>query len=416
MKRYFYLGLIAMLMLIIGLVTYGAYLNQRDEAQISDRMSERTIPLQGSKAKIRNISANIMLEGVNLYSDDKTDVIALIEGRITDIGVQKNDHVHKGEVLFVLTNEQYPIKIRQAEIDILRAEGEIIRADNDIRKAETELAHAKSNFNRYDQLRDYSAISLEKYEEMEAIYKESQITLENMYLQKNQMIEQKKSLEAQKEQLLIESAYSRVEAPIDGEVLILYKQIGAYVAGGTALALIGNFNNLYISTPMEDKEIRRFSVGQEAVLSFNQKEFQKVYDIEYEAGNKGNLQTFNARIVEISPSLDQSAAIRKVIWQVDNSSGLLEPQTYGNVTFEMKFMNRCLTVPLSAMADVTNTSVFVWTADGTIQRRNVTTGIKDGKYIEIVSGLKEGEVVITSGTNGLEGGMKASVTFKSEED
>ena len=357
-----------------------------------------------------------MLEGVNLYSDDKTDVIALIEGRITDIGVQKNDHVHKGEVLFVLTNEQYPIKIRQAEIDILRAEGEIIRADNDIRKAETELAHAKSNFNRYDQLRDYSAISLEKYEEMEAIYKESQITLENMYLQKNQMIEQKKSLEAQKEQLLIESAYSRVEAPIDGEVLILYKQIGAYVAGGTALALIGNFNNLYISTPMEDKEIRRFSVGQEAVLSFNQKEFQKVYDIEYEAGNKGNLQTFNARIVEISPSLDQSAAIRKVIWQVDNSSGLLEPQTYGNVTFEMKSMNRCLTVPLSAMADVTNTSVFVWTADGTIQRRNVTTGIKDGKYIEIVSGLKEGEVVITSGTNGLEGGMKASVTFKSEED
>ena len=298
----------------------------------------------------------------------------------------------------------------------MRAEGEIIRADNDIRKAETELAHAKSNFNRYDQLRDYSAISLEKYEEMEAIYKESQITLENMYLQKNQMIEQKKSLEAQKEQLLIESAYSRVEAPIDGEVLILYKQIGAYVAGGTALALIGNFNNLYISTPMEDKEIRRFSVGQEAVLSFNQKEFQKVYDIEYEAGNKGNLQTFNARIVEISPSLDQSAAIRKVIWQVDNSSGLLEPQTYGNVTFEMKSMNRCLTVPLSAMADVTNTSVFVWTADGTIQRRNVTTGIKDGKYIEIVSGLKEGEVVITSGTNGLEGGMKASVTFKSEED
>ncbi|MBR1859885.1 MAG: efflux RND transporter periplasmic adaptor subunit [Selenomonadaceae bacterium] len=416
MKRYFYLGLIVMLMLIIGLVTYGAYLNQRDEAQISERMSERTIPLQGSKAKIRNISANIMLEGVNLYSDDKTDVIALIEGRITDIGVQKNDHVRKGEVLFVLTNEQYPIKIRQAEIDILRAEGEIIRADNDIRKAETELAHAKSNFNRYDQLRDYSAISLEKYEEMEAIYKESQITLENMYLQKNQMIEQKKSLEAQKEQLLIESAYSRVEAPIDGEVLILYKQIGAYVAGGTALALIGNFNNLYISTPMEDKEIRKFSVGQEAVLSFNQKEFQKVYDIEYEAGNKGNLQTFNARIVEISPSLDQSAAIRKVIWQVDNSSGLLEPQTYGNVTFEMKSMNRCLTVPLSAMADVTNTSVFVWTADGTIQRRNVTTGIKDGKYIEIVSGLKEGEVVITSGTNGLEGGMKASVTFKSEED
>lgn len=416
MKRYFYLGLSVMLTLIIGLVTYGAYLNLRDEAQISKRISEHTISLQGSKAKIRNINENIEMEVVNLYSDDKTDVLSLIEGRITSIGVQKDESVRKGEVLFVLTNELYPLKIRQAEIDILKVENEIISADNDIRKAEIELAHAKSNFNRYDQLRAENAISLEKYEEMEAIYKESQITLENMRLQKDKMLEQKKYLEAQKEQLLVEIAYSQVRAPIDGDVLILYKQIGEYVTGGTALALIGNFDNLYISMPMEDKKIRRLAVGQEAVLSFNHKALQKVYDLEYEAGNKGSLQTFNAKILEISPSLDKDAAIRKVIWQVDNSSGILEPQTYGSATFEMKSISRCLTIPMSAMEDVTNTSVFVWTEDKTIQRRHVTTGINDGKYIEIVSGLKEGEVVITSSTDGLEDGMVASVTFNSEED
>lgn len=414
MKRYFYLGLAIMLALIVGLISYGTYLNYKDETQISERMSERALELQGARAERRKINANITLDSVNLYSDDKTDVIALVEGRITNIGVQKNTYVHKGDILFTLTNEQYPIKIRQAEIDILGAEGEIIRADNEISKAEIELAHAKSGFNRYAELRGIDAISLEKYEEMEAVQKEAQITLENMKIQKKQIIEKKRYLEAQKEQLLLESSHQEVRAPIDGEVLMLYKQIGAYVASGTELALVGDFNKLYLSIPMEDKEINRFSVGHEAVLSFNQAEFQKVYNIEYEAGNKGDLQTFAATVKEISPSPEQPAEIRRVIWQIDNSSGLLEPQTYGDVKFEMKSAVDCLTVPISAIADAANPSVFVWTADGSIQLRNVVTGIKNNEYIEIISGLNEGEIVIISGKNGLTDGIKANVKVKGE--
>ena len=412
MKRYFYFGLAVMLALIIGLTSYGTYLNHKDEAQISERMSERALDLQGARVEKRKINADITFDSVNLYSDNKTDVIALVEGRIIDIGVQKNAYVHKGDILFTLKNEQYPIKIQQAEINILTTEGEIIQADNEISKAEIGLARAKSEFNRYSELRNVGAISLEKYEEVEKVLKESQITLENMKIQKDLTIEKKRYLEAKKEQLLIESAYQEVRAPIDGEVLMLYKQIGAYVPSGAALALVGDFNKLYLSVPMEDKEINRFSVGQEAVLSFNQAKFQKVYNIEYEAGNKGALQTFNATVKEISPSPEQPAEIRRVIWQIDNSSGLLEPQTYGGAKFEMKSAVDCLTVPISAMADAANTSVFVWTADGSIQLRNVVTGIKNNEYIEITSGLNEGEIVIISGKNGLTNGIKANVTIK----
>ena len=89
MKRYFYFGLGVMLTLIVTLIGYGAYLNQRDESQISERMSSRTIPLTGAKAQFKDINANIFLEGINLLSEDKTDVIALIDGRITEIAVQK---------------------------------------------------------------------------------------------------------------------------------------------------------------------------------------------------------------------------------------------------------------------------------------------------------------------------------------
>ena len=107
--------------------------------------------------------------------------------------------------------------------------------------------------------------------------------------------------------------------------------------------------------------------------------------------------------------------MRTVIFEVGNSTGLLEPQTYNNVEIKSLFTQKCLTVPISAMTDPSNSSVFV-VNDGVLEKRNITTGIDDGDYIEILSGLKEGETVITSGTAGLEDGMKANVILEVGEN
>ncbi|MBR1860060.1 MAG: efflux RND transporter periplasmic adaptor subunit [Selenomonadaceae bacterium] len=416
MKRYFYFVLTLMFALIIGLISYGAYLNHRDEAQISERMAERTIPLQGAKAKIRNIYSKVFLDTMNLYSEEKTDAVALIDGRITSVDVQKNDNVKIGQTLFVITNESYPIKIRQADIDILKAESEILKAENEVMKAETLLSTANNDLNRYTRLRDRDAVSVEKYEQIETAYREAQVNLKNLRVQKEQMIAQKESLMAQKEQLLIESSYSQVVAPIDGEILIIYRQIGSYVTAGTSLALIGNFHNLYFEMSAEDKLVRMLSSSKEVNLNFKQRELQKIYGTEYEPGNKGHQQVFNAEIVDILPSLDQPAAIRKILWRVDNSSGLLEPQTYSDVTCESIMPHKCLTVPLNAMKDQSHSSVFVFMSDGTIKEKYITAGADDGKYIEILDGLQEGDIVVTSSVGGLTDGMKVTLTLEEGED
>ena len=163
MKRYFLLGLAIVLVIVIGIISYGAYLNRAGENVIAERMAERRIPLQGAKAEIRNIKTRVVLDTVNLYSNEMTDTIALIDGRITSVNVKKNDFVQTGQILFDLTNEQYPLKIKQAEIDILRAESDILKADNDIVKAETYLARAKNDYLRYSRLREHQAVSAEKW-------------------------------------------------------------------------------------------------------------------------------------------------------------------------------------------------------------------------------------------------------------
>ena len=384
MKKLYLVGLVIILMMAVGLISYGTYLNKTDENQIEMRMEERKIPLQGSTAKFRNLQPTFVLDTINLTSEEMADAMALIDGRIEKNFVTKNSTVGKGQVLFELVNEDIPIKLEEA--------------DSAIAKAEAQVLQAKNSFDRYERLRSKNATSMEKYDEAKLNYDAAQANL--------------RSAEAQKSQLLVQSSRQNVTAPIDGEILILYKQIGAYVTAGTPIALVGNFSKLNFSLPVDDVSAKKVSVGEKFELNFkNSHALKKAYDTEYAAGNLGSSQTFPVYVREILPNLNETAAMRKIIFEIDNSVGLLEQQTYSGVELISSTNHNALTIPLDALSDTSKKFVFVVTPENTLERKEILTGADDGKYIEVLAGLSEGETVITSATKGLETGMKVNVTL-----
>ena len=381
MKKYFLIGLGIVLALSLSLILYGAYLNERGEFQIAKRMSERSLELQGAKAEKRFIRPFFKLNAINFFSKDMTDALALSDGRIVECVAPKGSFVRKGDTLFLLVNEELPLQIKQAEANILSARAE---------------KHSRENqYKRYLMLKDKGAISAQQFDEAEAAYRAAVAGLE--------------VAEAKLGNLRIQEERQKVAAPLDGQVLMLYRQPGAYVTGGTALALVGDFRTLYFSTPVDDKLARHLIPGLEVELVFSNKDFKKVYDTNYAAGNLGSSQKFTASIADITPPLSEPAAMRNVVWQADNRSGLLEPQTYGGVSLQSRTGHDGLAVPLAAMADNSNNRVYVAKGDDTIEERKVKTGTNDGSYIEILEGLTEGEIVVTSGTEGLRSGMRATV-------
>ena len=383
MKKFYIVALVVILMMAVGMIAYGTYLNESGENQIKRRMDERTIPLQGEKVKHRNLNPVFMLDTINLSSDEMADAVALIDGRIENSFVKKNSYVQRGQVLFELVNEDIPIKIKQAESSIAKAQAQLLQAHN--------------SFERYSRLKDKNATSLEKYDEAKLNFEAAQASL--------------REAQAIKEQLLVQDSRQDVIAPIDGEVLIMYKQIGAYVTAGTPIALVGNFERLTFSLPVEDTHARRLRIGEQFELNFtNSKAFKKAYDTEYGAGNLGDNQIFNVYVKEIMPDLNQAAAMRKVVLEIDNRVGILEQQAYSDVELIRSAAHNALTVPLAALSD-NRQYVFVVTPENTLERRKVSIGSDDGKYVEILTGLSEGETVITSATKGLEDGAKVTVTL-----
>lgn len=388
-KPYYIVGLVMILFFAVAMVAYGAWLNESGENQIVERMENRTIPLHGAKVQFYDLHPQLKLETVNLYSEEMADAVALIDGRVEKIFVSKNSNVERGQVLFTLLNEDIPLKIQQAESSIARAEAQ--------------LANAKNNYARYMRLMERDATSKEKFDEAEANYFASVAAL--------------KEAQTVKEQLLVQSARQNVTAPINGEILIMYRQQGAYVTAGTPIALVGNFSRLFFSVPIDDKYARNISVGEKFELSFsNSQIMHKAYGTEYAAGNRGDEQVFFASVREITPSLNEPARLRKVVLEVDNRVGLLEQQTYTGAILKPDWSKKLLCIPLAAMIDSNRNAVFVITPNNTLERRKIKTGIDDGNYIEIISGLSEGETVVTSASEGLEDGMKVTVTLTGGDD
>ena len=387
MKKYYALGLALVLVCAVALIAYGMYLNRAGELKIAERMESRAIPLQGEQVRLRNLQPTFILDTVNLYSEEMTDAVALIDGRLNETYVAKNDKVRQGQNLFMIVNEDIPLKIEQAESGIARAEAQ--------------LANARSTYARYTRLMEKDATSKEKFEEAEMQFRAAEAGL--------------KEAVTVRDQLLVQEGRQQITAPIDGEILILYRQIGSYVTAGTPIALVGNFSTLYFSMPIEDKFARNIFVGENFELTFkNSTTLRKAYDTEFAAGNLGNEQSFPVTIREITPPLNEVAAMRKIVFEVDNRVGLLEQQTYNGVTLRVIQPRRALTVPLAAMADTNKDAVFVVKDDNTLERRTIKTGADDGSYIEVTAGLKEGETVVTSSTTGLESGVKVTVTLNQE--
>lgn len=381
--KYFMTGLGFIFFLVVGLISYGAYLNHRSENQISERLEKQRVPLSGEIAKYREIKPIFQLETIRLTSNELTDAMALVGGRITNVLVQKNDHVRAGQVIAVIFAPELETRIKQADSAIL--------------KAEAELSEARNNFGRYERLKAKDATSLSQYDHAQTSYLAAQSALS--------------AAVSKKEELLVQVAEQEVRAPVDGEVIIVYRPKGAYVTQGTSLALIGDFKKLRFAMPIDGAMANNLREGNEVGLIFDRESFDKVYDTKYASGNLGKKEEFTAVVKEINPDLSKPAAIRRVEYEVDNSAGLLEQKTYTDIRLVSKVAHRCLTVPLTAMTDSSCTSVFVFKEDETLELREVETGLRDGQYIEILSGLNEGEVVVTSVIKGLTNGTKATLSI-----
>jgi membrane fusion protein, copper/silver efflux system len=171
-----------------------------------------------------------------------------------------------------------------------------------------------------------------------------------------------------------------LSSPVDGFVMekMVFKGMG--IMPGTTLYKIGDLSSIWVIADIYEYELPFVQIGQKASISLS-----------YFPG-----ESFEGTATYIYPSVDPKTRTAKVRFDLPNPEFKLKPEMWANVGLKIP-LGRKLVVPEDAVMDSgTMQMVFIDRGQGYFESRHIQVGSKVQGYYEVLSGLREGEKVVTS--------------------
>lgn len=284
-------------------------------------------------------------------ANEEVDLRSEIAGKVTGIHFREGSRVHKGDLL---------LKIDDSEL-----QAQLLKQDS-----ERKLAQDKENRRR--QLLERGNISPEDYDialnELNAIRAEAQ---------------------------LIEARIRKTElrAPFEGIIGLRFVSEGSYVSPETRIASLQNITTVKIDLSVPERYARDLRPGAE--ISFRL---------------SGNTTRFRGAVYAIEPKIDPTTRTVLLRARCPNPGGTIMPGGFAEVELSLKEIPDALMIPTEALIpDLQGQKVFL-ARNGAADQSRVETGLRTEKLIQVTSGLRAGDTVITSGILQLAPGMPIALT------
>lgn len=171
-----------------------------------------------------------------------------------------------------------------------------------------------------------------------------------------------------------------IYSPASGYVLQKQAVQGMKVMPGEKLFDVADLSTVWINADIYEYELPLIKVGDPATVQLS-----------YFPGRE-----FRSRIDYIYPTLTGETRTARVRFSIPNQGGLLKPQMFTNVDLKIN-LGRKLAVPEDAVIDTgVRQIVYIDKGEGYFEPREVTTGVRADKFVEITNGLKAGDKIASS--------------------
>jgi multidrug efflux pump subunit AcrA (membrane-fusion protein) len=174
-----------------------------------------------------------------------------------------------------------------------------------------------------------------------------------------------------------------VRAPIDGVVVEKTVVQGQRAEAGMKLYRLADLGLVWVQSQIYEQDLAYIKVGQEAEVSLSYLPDRK----------------FRGRVTYIYPTVDEKTRTARVRMEFHNPGLFLKPGMFATVEIRAELERAVLLIPDTAIlrSGETNT-VFVARGDGKFEPRSITLGPRsENNAYQVLTGLKEGEQVVTSG-------------------
>ncbi len=388
---YLWIGLAVLLLAVVGGVVYAATSGPT-----------KIDPSQLAKAEKGDIARSVVATG-KVQPITKVEVKSKASGIVTDLKVDINAQVHKGQQLAQLDQVEILAQVAAQRAQLTAAESNAKAATaaieyDKVAAQAPDLPMVKHTYERAAEMSKDGVVSRQSLDDAQQKYLSAantrdksvaQITVDQAKLRQAQA--QVAQAQASLRQLEEQLSYTVIQSPMDGVILSRDVEKGDAVSsilvlGSTATLVmtIGDIYQVYVQGKVDESDIGKVYLGQPArikVESFKDKTFSgKVTRIAPLGVEKDNVTTFEVRV------------------SIDNPGGELKANMTANAEILLEEHKAVLTVPEQAvMYDKDrNASVQVPDPKQKTGRRKVDikAGISNGTKTEILAGLNPGDTVI----------------------
>lgn len=295
-----------------------------------------------------------------LKADRQVDIFSKVAGQIAELRFEEGHSIQKGDVMVVLDGYDERLKLEQAKVNLS--------------KAKAAFARAKKSY-------ESKLVSEEEYE-----------------------VRKFEKEQAQAEYNIAEYNLSQIEvkAPFSGTIVMRDVEVGQTIQPSEKICTLATLEPLEAEVFLTEEQVRGLEPGLIATLSRKEA---------FENGFRGVLS-------RIAPTVDQETGTVKVTLAVEDAPATVRPGTYVHLQIVTDSRMAERVVPKKALVYDSRQNTYLFKAVPnenagddealagtlTVERVPVQTGVVDGQWVEITSGLEAGTTIVVTGKDTLKDG------------
>lgn len=361
-----------------------------------DSNAEQTPEVSVVRAARRNLARSLIVSS-ELVPFQQIDVYAKESGFVQTLNVDFGTHVRSGQVMAVLEIPELQIQLDEDQADVSDARTLVARAQDQLRAVAAEQTVTHLQFTRLDDVAktQVGLVAQQEVDDWEGkdLAAQAQLAGARTALESAESQLMRAEAKLRRDRAMFD--YSKITAPFAGVVTKRYANLGTLMQSGInsstqALPLVQlSQEDLYrLVIPVSESYVPDIQMGE-------------MVDVRVPSLQRD----FAGKVARFSFDLDESTRTMHTEVDVPNPQGVLMPGMYAEATLEFDRRNNVVAVPPQAVnIEGTNRSVWVIGAAAKVEHRRVTLGVETPDYLEVLSGLNEGELVAVGDRSRLRAG------------
>lgn len=309
----------------------------------------KPIPVTGIIVSKSDLEEGLFAIGT-VMSNEEVELRPEISGKVTSILFREGSQVQKGALLVKLNDADYKAQLS---------------------KQESSLKLLSETAERQKKLFELNGISRQEYD----------VAL-------NQVDAVKSDIQFTKAQI----EKTELRAPFAGQIGLKNISEGSYVGQNFLIATMQQLNPVKIDFSIPEKYMEQIKPGKEITFTVD-----------------GDNEIHTAKIYAIEPKVETTTRTLKMRALADNPGNKIIPGSFARVKFSLSRSGQAILIPSQAIIPILKGKKVMIAKNGKAISQNIVTGIRKNKEVEVLSGLEEGDTLITSGIMSLRDSMAVTI-------